>query len=44
MAKLEEVEIKIQNQQIWIDELENSANINNFISHHSNEDVGAPDL
>ena len=44
MAKLGEAERKIQNQQIRIDELENSADIDDFMSHHSNEDAGAPNL
>ena len=44
MAKLGEVEIKILNQQIQIDKLENSVDINDFISYYFNKDVGALDL
>lgn len=43
-AKLGEAEIKIQNQQSRIDELENSADIDDFMSHHSDEEFGAPNL
>jgi len=38
------VEIKIQNQQLWIDELEDSADIDDFISYYSNEEFGALNL